>query len=178
MLPVLKEAGVVDSGGQGLIEVAKGILKGLKGEAVGLIDGAPVQLARGAGVLDDIPKARPKYEMGSGKDSISTADIKFGYCTEFIILLDKELTDKEVEDIKDYLLSIGDSLVCVADEELVKIHVHTNHPGRAFEKGLEYGQLTRCKVDNMREEHSERVLIENEKRKAEEQEAAIQADEG
>ncbi len=173
MLPVLKEAGVVDSGGQGLIEVAKGILKGLKGEAVGLVDGAPVQLARGAGVLDDIPKARPKYEMGSGNDSISTADIKFGYCTEFIILLDKELTDKEVEGIKDYLLSIGDSLVCVADEELVKIHVHTNHPGRAFEKGLEYGQLTRCKVDNMREEHSERVLIENEKRKAEEQEAAF-----
>ena len=173
MLPVLKEAGVVDSGGQGLIEVVKGILKGLKGEAVGLIDGAPVQLARGTGVLDDIPKARPTYEMGSGKEDISTADIKFGYCTEFIILLDRELSDKEVEGIKDYLLSIGDSLVCVADEELVKIHVHTNHPGRAFEKGLEYGQLTRCKVDNMREEHSERVLIENEKRKAEEQEAAF-----
>ena len=173
MLPVLKEAGVVDSGGQGLIEVVKGILKGLKGEAVGLIDGAPVQLARGTGVLDDIPKARPTYEMGSGKEDISTTDIKFGYCTEFIILLERELSDKEVEGIKDYLLSIGDSLVCVADEELVKIHVHTNHPGRAFEKGLEYGQLTRCKVDNMREEHSERVLIENEKRKAEEQEAAF-----
>ena len=173
MLPVLKEAGVVDSGGQGLIEVVKGILKGLKGEAVGLIDGAPVQLARGAGVLDDIPKAKPTYEMGSGKEDISTADIKFGYCTEFIILLDRELSNSEVEGIKEYLLSIGDSLVCVADDELVKIHVHTNHPGRAFEKGLEYGQLTRCKVDNMREEHSERVLIENEKRKAEEQEAAF-----
>ena len=173
MLPVLKEAGVVDSGGQGLIEVVKGILKGLKGEAVGLIDGAPVQLARGAGVLDDIPKAKPTYEMGSGKEDISTADIKFGYCTEFIILLERELSDSEVEGIKEYLLSIGDSLVCVADDELVKIHVHTNHPGRAFEKGLEYGQLTRCKVDNMREEHSERVLIENEKRKAEEQEAAF-----
>ena len=171
MLPVLKEAGVVDSGGQGLIEVTKGILKGLKGEAVGLIGGAPVKLARGAGVLDDIPKSGASF--GSGKDDISTADIKFGYCTEFIILLDRELTDNEVEGIKEYLLSIGDSLVCVADEELVKIHVHTNHPGRAFEKGLEFGQLTRCKVDNMREEHSERVLMENEKRKAEEQEAAF-----
>ena len=168
MLPVLKEAGVVDSGGQGLLEVMKGFLLALKDEPVALLDAQPQKLARGAGVLEDIPKAK-----GSGKDDISTADIKFGYCTEFIILLEKELTDKQVESIKEYLLSIGDSLVCVADEELVKIHVHTNHPGRAFEKGLEYGQLTRCKVDNMREEHSERVIMENEKQKAAEQEEAF-----
>lgn len=170
MLPVLKEAGVVDSGGQGLIEVMKGILLSLKGEGVILKDPQPQALARGAGVLEEIPRARAK---GSGKEDISTADIKFGYCTEFIILLEKELKDSQVEDIKEYLLSIGDSLVCVADEELVKIHVHTNHPGRAFEKGLEYGQLTRCKVDNMREEHSERVIMENEKVKAAEQEEAF-----
>ena len=170
MLPVLKEAGVVDSGGQGLVEVMKGILLSLKGEGVILKDPQPQALARGAGVLEEIPKARAK---GSGKEDISTADIKFGYCTEFIILLEKELKDSQVEDIKEYLLSIGDSLVCVADEELVKIHVHTNHPGRAFEKGLEYGQLTRCKVDNMREEHSERVIMENEKVKAAEQEEAF-----
>ncbi len=170
MLPVLKEAGVVDSGGQGLIEVMKGLLLGLKGQAVGLVGGVSSQPARGAGLLEEIPTSRPS---GSGKDDISTADIKFGYCTEFIVLLDRELTDSEVEGIKEYMLSIGDSLVCVADEELVKIHVHTNHPGRAFEKGLEFGQLTRCKVDNMREEHNERVLMENEKQRSKEQDEAF-----
>ncbi|MBP3233787.1 MAG: DAK2 domain-containing protein [Eubacterium sp.] len=173
MLAVLKEAGVVDSGGQGLITAMEGMLLALKGEPVKLLEGnAEVELPRGAGILSDKPKSI-RYSGGSGKEDISTADIKFGYCTEFIVLLDRELTDKEVDDIKSYLLSIGDSIVCVADEELVKIHVHTNHPGRAFEKGLEYGQLTRCKVDNMREEHSERVLIENEKKKLEEQEIAF-----
>ena len=173
MLPVLKEAGVVDSGGQGLIEVMEGFLLGIKGTPVEFDGSDAVQtLAKGAGILSEIPTSRKA--SGSGKDDISTADIKYGYCTEFIILLDKELTDAQVEDIKSYLLSIGDSLVCVADEELVKIHVHTNHPGRAFEKGLEYGQLTRCKVDNMREEHSERVHMENEKQKAIEQEEAFQ----
>lgn len=172
MLPVLKEAGVVDSGGQGLMEVMRGVLLGLKGEDVQLENpGENVKTARGAGLLEDIPKARPVYNMGSGKDDISTADIKYTYCTEFIVLLEKELSDDEVEGIKQFLLSIGDSLVCVADEELVKIHVHTNHPGQAFEKGLEYGQLTRCKIDNMREEHSERVEIEQQR--AAEQEAAF-----
>ena len=172
MLPVLAEAGVVDSGGQGLIEILRGLVIALKGGTVELADpGQPVRLARGAGVLDETPKARPVYAAASGKEDISTADIKFGYCTEFIILLEKELPDEEVEKIKDYLLSIGDSLVCVADEELVKVHVHTNHPGLAFEKALEYGQLTRMKIDNMREEHSERVEIEQQR--AAEQEAAF-----
>ena len=171
MLPVLAEAGVVDSGGQGLIEILRGIVIALKGGTVEPVNpDQPVRLARGAGVLDETPKARPVYAAASGKEDISTADIKFGYCTEFIILLEKELPDEEVEKIKEYLLSIGDSLVCVADEELVKVHVHTNHPGLAFEKALEYGQLTRMKIDNMREEHSERVEIEQQ-RAAEQEEA-------
>jgi len=153
LLPVLKEAGVVDSGGQGLMEIMRGFLMALKGEAAVLEgDAVPSGPARGAGLLEEIPTAK-----GSSRDDISTADIKFGYCTEFIVLLEKELSDKEIEKIKEFLLSIGDSLVCVADEEVLKLHVHTNHPGQAFEKGLEYGQLTRCKVDNMREEHNERI---------------------
>ena len=153
LLPVLKEAGVVDSGGQGLMEIMRGFLMALKGKAAVLEgDAVPSSPARGAGLLEEIPTAK-----GSSRDDISTADIKFGYCTEFIVLLEKELSDKEIEKIKEFLLSIGDSLVCVADEEVLKIHVHTNHPGQAFEKGLEYGQLTRCKVDNMREEHNERI---------------------
>ena len=173
LLPVLKEAGVVDSGGQGLVDFMEGVLAGLKGETIELNEAVPSAPMRGAGLLEEIPKARPKYPMGSGNDNISTADIKFGYCTEFIIMLDKELSDKEVEGFKEYLLSIGDSLVCVADEELVKVHVHTNHPGLAFEKALTFGGLTRMKIDNMREEHSERVLMEAEKQRAEEQEAAF-----
>ena len=172
LLPVLAEAGVVDSGGQGLIEILRGVLTALKGGTVELAGAEqPVRLARGAGMLEEVPKARPVFGAASGKEDISTADIKFGYCTEFIILLEKELPDEEVEKIKEYLLSIGDSLVCVADEELVKVHVHTNHPGLAFEKALEYGQLTRMKIDNMREEHSERV--EMEQRRAKEQEEAF-----
>ena len=170
LLPVLKEAGVVDSGGQGLMEFLRGALAGLRGETIELAEGIPSQPARGAGLLEEIPK-KPS---GSGNDNISTADIKFGYCTEFIILLDKELTDKQVSEFKAYLTSIGDSIVCVADEELIKVHVHTNHPGLAFEKALTYGGLTRMKIDNMREEHSERVSMEEEKRRAEEQEAAFQ----
>ncbi|MCR5213087.1 MAG: DAK2 domain-containing protein [Eubacterium sp.] len=174
LLPVLKEAGVVDSGGQGLMEIIRGIMLSLKGCFVELENSQEEpKLARGAGLLEDIPGIRPKYNMGSGNDDISTADIKYTYCTEFIILLEKELSDEAVDGIKDFLLSIGDSLVCVADEDLVKIHIHTNHPGQAFEKGIEFGQLTRCKIDNMREEHSERVLIENDKRRMEEQDQAF-----
>lgn len=158
MLPVLKEAGVVDSGGQGLMEIMRGFLLALKGEPVKLEgEAVPQKLARGAGLLEDIPTITPSSMKGSSRDDISTADIKLGYCTEFIILLDKEISDEQVEGIKKFLLSIGDSLVCVADDEVVKIHIHTNHPGLAFEEGLKYGQLTRCKIDNMREEHVERI---------------------
>ena len=162
MLPVLKEAGVVDSGGQGLVEVIRGVVLAMKGEDVGT-DSVPAAVK---------PKAKPSFKeidfSASGNDHISTADIKYGYCTEFIIMLDKELSDEEVEGFKEYLLSIGDSLVCVADEELVKVHVHTNHPGLAFEKALTYGALTRMKIDNMREEHTERVILSEERQKKDE----------
>ncbi len=158
LLPVLKEAGVVDSGGQGLVEVIRGIVLAMKGEDVGTEDEPASR-----------PKAKPSFKKidfsASGNDHISTADIKFGYCTEFIIMLDKELTESEVDAFKEYLLSIGDSLVCIADEEIVKVHVHTNHPGLAFEKALTYGALTRMKIDNMREEHTERVILSEERQK-------------
>lgn len=162
MLPVLKEAGVVDSGGQGLVEVIRGAILAMKGEDV-------TSQERSAAAA---PKAKPAFKeinfSGSSNDHISTADIKFGYCTEFIIMLDKPLSDEEVEAFKEYLLSIGDSLVCVADEEIVKVHVHTNHPGLAFEKALGYGALTRMKIDNMREEHTERVILNEERTKEKE----------
>jgi hypothetical protein len=145
LLPVLKEAGVVDSGGQGLVEVLLGIKDGFLGkeEAIDFSE------------TNSSAKAAPK---GAANDNISTADIKFGYCTEFIILLEKEFLMPQELEFKAFLESIGDSIVCVADDEIVKVHVHTNHPGKAFEKGLEYGQLTSMKVDNMREEHNERVF--------------------
>ncbi|SEF40895.1 hypothetical protein SAMN04487934_10160 [Eubacterium ruminantium] len=166
LLPVLKEAGVVDSGGQGLIEVLRGAVMALNGEFVDTVSGGQVA-----------PKIKPAFReidfSGSSNDSISTADIKFAYCTEFIIILDKPLPDKEVDSFKEYLLSIGDSLVCVADDELVKVHVHTNHPGLAFEKALTYGALTNMKIDNMKEEHSERISLADERNKAKEQEESF-----
>ena len=163
LLPVLKEAGVVDSGGQGLVEIVSGILSGLKGEDITLNDSSTEnKLARGAGLLEDIPSIRPTFKLGSGNDSISTADIKYGYCTEYIVMRKQGIKDDKIEELKEYLLSIGDSLVCVYDDDIIKIHIHTNHPGQAFEKGLQYGELTRCKVDNMREEHSERVFMASE----------------
>ncbi len=156
MLPVLKEAGVVDSGGQGLMEFIIGAYNGLIGKEV----------------VDDkilaTPKAGATAQVSS--EDIDTSHITFGYCTEFIILLEKEWNmDIELK-FKAFLESIGDSLVVVSDDEIVKVHVHTNHPGQAFEKGLEYGQLTNMKVDNMREEHREKVIMEQDKQKALEQE--------
>ena len=166
LLPVLKEAGVVDSGGQGLIEILRGAIMALKGNEVIPAD-APTVTA----------SARPTFReidfSGSSNDSISTADIKFTYCTEFIIMLNSPLSDKEVDSFKEYLLSIGDSLVCVADDELVKVHVHTNHPGLAFEKALTYGALTNMKIDNMKEEHGERISLADERNKAKEQDEAF-----
>ena len=144
LLPVLKEAGVVDSGGQGLMEIMKGAYDALCGKEVKI----------------DIPVAAPvvKKPTGAASDDISTADIKFGYCTEFIIMLEKEYTmDTELE-FKVYLESLGDSIVVVSDDEIVKVHVHTNDPGLAIQKALTYGSLTRMKIDNMREEHNERVI--------------------
>ncbi|MCU6730399.1 dihydroxyacetone kinase [uncultured Coprococcus sp.] len=162
LLPVLKEAGVVDSGGQGLMEVLKGAVDCILGRVV-IADTKP----SGAGVsgVDN-----PKYS-----EDLS-ADIKFGYCTEFIINLEKPYGIKEEEDLKQFLESIGDSIVCVSDDEIVKIHVHTNHPGQAFEKGLTLGYLSNMKVDNMRLEHHEKVIKQAEREEAARQEAARQAE--
>ena len=158
MLPVLKQAGVVDSGGQGLMQVIKGAFDGLTGKVTDftLEEGTASALAS---------EAKPAVQTGNGasRTDIDTADIKFGYCTEFIIKLEKEYTDEDEAELKKYLGSIGDSLVVVSDDEIVKIHVHTNHPGLAFEKGLTYGSLSRMKVDNMREEHEERVIQDSER---------------
>ncbi|MBR3599747.1 MAG: DAK2 domain-containing protein [Lachnospiraceae bacterium] len=156
MLPVLKEAGVVDSGGQGLMEFIIGAYNGLTGKEI----------------VDDKLMAAPKTGASTSVSSedIDTSHITFGYCTEFIILLEKEWNmDIELK-FKEFLGSIGDSLVVVSDDEIVKVHVHTNHPGQAFEKGLEYGQLTNMKVDNMREEHREKVIMEQDRQKAKESE--------
>lgn len=140
MLSVLKEAGVVDSGGQGLMTVLHG--------AIDAFNGLEIELEFEA----------PEVHIKSTSEPISTEEIKFGYCTEFIVKLDKEFTEEDEDNMKSYLASLGDSLVFVAGDDIVKVHVHTNHPGKAFEKGLEYGQLTRMKVDNMREEHQERLF--------------------
>ena len=151
MLPVLKQAGVVDSGGQGLMQVVKGAVDGLLGKTVDFsldtVQDSRKTPAAGAGAV-----------KGAARTDIDTSDIKFGYCTEFIINLEKDYTDKDEAELKSYLESIGDSIVCVADEEIVKIHVHTNDPGLAIQKALTYGSLTRMKIDNMREEHHERVI--------------------
>lgn len=155
MLPVLKEAGVVDSGGQGLMTVVKGALASLKGEEVVLDLGD-----QGAA------KAEAPVERKS-RGEISTADIKFGYCTEFMVNGDHEFTDEEVDSLRAWLGGVGDSIVCFSDENIIKVHVHTNHPGEAFEKGLSMGYLSKMKVDNMRLEHHE-VLIEDASRIAEE----------
>lgn len=154
MLPVLKEAGVVDSGGQGLMEVLKGAYDAFLGKKI------------------DYSAIQPSETVSVTKISAeATAEIKFGYCTEFIILVEKEFTDKDEHDFKAYLESIGDSIVCVADEDVVKIHVHTNDPGLAIQRALTYGQLSRMKIDNMREEHQEKLIKEAEKLAAKQEEA-------
>ena len=160
LLPVLKEAGVVDSGGQGLMEFLTGAYNGLTGKA---------EISKPA-TSGGVAKAQT---MSS--EEIDTSHIKYGYCTEFIIMLEKEYNAETEAKFKEFLTSIGDSLVVVSDDEIVKVHVHTNHPGLAFEKGLEYGSLTSMKIDNMREEHKEKVIHEQDRKKAAEQEAAKEA---
>ena len=155
MLPVLKQAGVVDSGGQGLMQVVKGAFDGLTGKCSDFS-------FEDAGILKPSSEKAPQ-SAGASRTDIDTADIRFGYCTEFIIKLEKDYSQKDEDELKKYLGSIGDSLVVVSDDEIVKIHVHTNHPGLAFEKGLTYGSLSRMKVDNMREEHEERVIQDSER---------------
>lgn len=138
LLPVLKEAGVVDSGGQGLMEVMHGAYDGFLGKAMDFtFEGVPVTGIR------------------AGKSD--SDEITFGYCTEFLIVPEKTCAAKEEAELKSYLSTIGDSIVCVADDDIIKIHVHTNDPGLALQKALTYGQLSKIKIDNMREEHEERL---------------------
>ena len=154
MLPVLKEAGVVDSGGQGLLEVLHGAYDAFLGKE---IDYSAIEASAGTKMVKPSEQAE--------------TEIKFGYCTEFIIMLEKEFTAKDETEFKAYLESIGDSIVCVADDDIVKIHVHTNDPGLAIQKALTYGQLSRMKIDNMREEHQERLIKDAEKLAAQQAEA-------
>lgn len=165
MLPVLKQAGVVDSGGQGLVQVLKGAYDALIGKEIDYtIEGAPTGAA-------------------PAKISAETeAEIKFGYCTEFIIVLNAPMSDNEEHAYKAFLESIGDSIVVVADDEIVKTHVHTNDPGLALQKALTFGSLSKIKIDNMREEHQEKLIKDSQKlaaqQKAEEKAyEAAQADE-
>ena len=148
MLPVLKQAGVVDSGGQGLMQVMKGGLDGLLGRGIPFDAVAPAAA--------NTESAKPKVAAGS--DELSTSDIKYGYCTEFIVNVEKTYDMDEEQKFNGYLESIGDCVVVVSDDDIIKVHVHTNHPGLAFEKGLTYGSLSRMKIDNMREEHHERLI--------------------
>ena len=150
MLPVLKQAGVVDSGGQGLMQVIKGAYDAFMGKEIDLstIEGTPAKAA----ATDEVPE---------------TYDIKYGYCTEFIIMLEKEYNMEKEHEFKAYLESIGDSIVVVSDDDIVKVHVHTNDPGLAIQKALTFGSLTKMKIDNMREEHQEKLIKDAEKLAAE-----------
>lgn len=157
MLPVLKQAGVVDSGGQGLLQVLKGAYEAYMGKEVDFsFDGATTT----AGAPFAASSARAQAE----------AEIRFGYCTEFIILLNRTFNVRQEKDFKDYLESIGDSIVLVADDDVVKVHVHTNDPGLAIQRALKYGALSNMKIDNMRLEHHEKVIKMSEKAQTEAQE--------
>ena len=149
LLPVLKQAGVVDSGGQGLMQIMNGAYDALMGKEINYEAVAS--------------QGGPSGSSEVSAQGLEEKEIKFGYCTEFIVMLEKPYDAAKEAEFKAYLESIGDSIVLVSDGEIVKVHVHTNHPGLAFEKGLTFGSLTRMKVDNMREEHQERVIANAEK---------------
>ncbi|MCI9341553.1 MAG: DAK2 domain-containing protein [Lachnospiraceae bacterium] len=154
LLPVLKQAGVVDSGGQGLMQVLKGAYEAFLGKEVDF-------------KISDISAAHKPSGMASNIDVQAQMDIKFGYCTEFIIMLSRNFNIKQEMDFKAYLESIGDSIVVVADDDVVKVHVHTNDPGLAIQKALKYGALSNMKIDNMRLEHQEKLFKMSEKQKEE-----------
>ncbi|MBD5449930.1 MAG: DAK2 domain-containing protein [Lachnospiraceae bacterium] len=157
MLPVLKQAGVVDSGGQGLMQVLKGVYDAYLGKEIDL-------------TLNADQTSHPgNRSAGANLEAQANADIKFGYCTEFIIMLNKVFNIKTEMDFKAYLESIGDSIVVVADEDVVKVHVHTNDPGLAIQKALKYGALSNMKIDNMRLEHQEKLFKQSQKETAQEQ---------
>ncbi len=157
MLPVLKQAGVVDSGGQGLIQVLKGAYDAFLGKEIDL----------------SIPEVTHVKSTQMNMDAQAEADIKFGYCTEFIIMLTRNFNIKQEIDFKEYLESIGDSIVVVADDDVVKVHVHTNDPGLAIQKALKYGALSNMKIDNMRLEHQEKLFKREETAKTQEKEAEM-----
>ncbi len=161
MLPVLKQAGVVDSGGQGLMQVLKGAYDVYCGKEIDLT------------ITDVKPSSAGSVQMNM--DAQAQADIKFGYCTEFIIMLNRNFNIKQEMDFKAYLESIGDSIVVVADDDVVKVHVHTNDPGLAIQKALKYGALSNMKIDNMRLEHQEKLFKMSEKQKEETKEAEPEA---
>ncbi len=168
LLPVLKEAGVVDSGGQCLVEVLRGALDAFEGkevdyESIRAEESASTPAQEKAGREKEVPQQR-----NIKHDDIETADIKYGYCTEFMILTGRELTDEEEQDLKSYLSSIGDSIVCVSDDEVTRVHVHTNDPGLAIQKGLSIAPLSHMKIDNMREQHHEILIQDAEKMAMEE----------
>ena len=166
MLPVLKQAGVVDSGGQGLVEVLRGALDAYQGKEIDYtIEG--VEAGSAATTGSGIVKISAQTEQ----------EIKFGYCTEFIIVLNKSLSSTEEKDMKAFLQSKGDSIVLVADDEIVKIHVHTNDPGLVLQKALTFGSLSRIKIDNMREEHQEKLIKDAEKLAAQQREEEKKAQE-
>ena len=143
MLPVLKQAGVVDSGGQGLVEILKGAYQAYLGNDI---------------EFSYSEEEKPAITTEKSYEVQANFEIKYGYCTEFIVMLDKVFNTKNEQDFKTYLESLGDSIVCVADEDYVKIHVHTNDPGLVIQRALTYGALTRIKIDNMREEHQEKLF--------------------
>ena len=167
MLPVLKEACVVDSGGQGLVEFLKGAYEAYVNDVTEWEDiTTPDEEEYTA------PEEAPRKRIDT--TNIETSDIKFGYCTEFIINLEKEFDEREEYEFKSFLSSIGDSIVCVNMDDLVKVHVHSNHPGEIIEKALTYGSLSSLKIDNMREEHNQKVIKESEMAMAESENATAE----
>lgn len=161
MLPVLKQAGVVDSGGQGLVEVLSGAFDAFLGKEIDF-------------TVAPADSSSAKGQASSSLEAQADMEIKFGYCTEFIILLNKTFNVKAEMDFKSYLESIGDSIVCVADDDVVKVHVHTNDPGLAIQKALKYGALSNLKIDNMRLEHQEKLFKMSEKEAAQAKETKKQ----
>lgn len=155
MLPVLKQAGVVDSGGQGLMQVIKGAYDGFLGKEIDL----------------NIESSKPNRTIIQQEDE---SEIKFGYCTEFIIITNKVFQIEQELEFKKYLSSIGDCVVVVSDDEIVKVHVHTDDPGLAIQKALTYGALTSIKIDNMREEHQEKLIKDAEKIAKEQEEVKLE----
>ena len=154
MLPVLKESGVVDSGGQGLLEICKGFHNSIIGKEV--VDDLELEVV-----------ARPDISKITIPGHSHPVDIKFAYCTEFIINIENNYDEKDEDKLKSYLVSLGDSLVVVSDDDVIKVHIHTNDPGLVLQKALTHGSLSRIKIDNMREEHNEKLIKDAQKLAAE-----------